>query len=505
MTSLKKNIIYNFCGQLLILILGFVAVKFIFKQLGADALGIIYFTLSINMLLSSVLQMGICTTTVREISGHFETEPDYIKEMIRTFSLFFWIVYILFAIAIFLLAPFLVEKWIHLRTMNTTTAIHMMRVLGISSLLAFPKSFYASLFRGLQRMEFNNFIDVFISALQQIGSIFILFFGGNLFFVVYWISGCFILSILIYLYFSTHFFSLIALIPGYFSRAVKRNLLFTIKMSAVTIFAGIHIQADKIIISKLLPIGLLGYYGFAYASVSKSGLLTGSIAQAAFPLFSTKFKKGDKKGLLNHYMMLQDLLCFAVVPIFAAIPFALMPIFSYIFTNDIARLLLLPTTLLSIGFYMNGTLTIPYVYSIAVGKPGISARLNFYALFIVLPVTILLIYFFGLIGAGLSWVFYNLFAYSYAIPRMCSECLGIPTWKWYKHILRIAILASSTYGVAWIINSFIGSYSIIPLSIAYIIASIVYLIGSYYMIGDDLRKELSSLFQKLKARIVGYK
>ena len=98
MSRLSKNIIYNIIGQGLLLILGFVSVRYIFRRLGEDALGIIYFTATMNAVLRAVFDMGICNTTVREVSGHFESEPDYIKNLIRTFSLFYWAAYIIIGI-----------------------------------------------------------------------------------------------------------------------------------------------------------------------------------------------------------------------------------------------------------------------------------------------------------------------------------------------------------------------------------------------------------------------
>lgn len=495
MSRLSRNIIYNLFGQGLLIVLGFVAIKYIFRQLGEDALGIIYFTAMMNAVLCAVLEMGICSTTVREVSAHFDDEPEYIHELIHTASLFYWGAYALLGVVIFFLAPIIVGKWINLKTMDTATAIYVSRILGIASLVALPKSFYVSLFRGLQRMEFNNFIDVGTSGLQQFGIILILAFGGNLFQVVYWFAGCYGLIILAYIVASTRFFSLWALVPGYSSVVVKKNLGFASRMASISIIASIHTQVDKIIISKLMPIGLIGYYGVAYGSISRGALLTGAISQAAFPSFSALFGAGDRNGLISQYWKLQDLLCFAIVPIFAAIPFASLPLFSYLLNEDAARLLLVPTILLCVGFYMNGTLNIPYVFSLAVGKPDIATRLNFYALFIVLPMTALLIYFFGLIGAGLSWVFYHIFAYSYGVSRMCHECMQIPVRKWHLHVLRIFILVCLTYGVAWIILDPLNNHSILYLTLAYSGATISYLIGAYLMIGDELRETVTRYFQ----------
>ena len=108
---------------------------------------------------------------------------------------------------------------------------------------------------------------------------------------------------------------------------------------------------------------------------------------------------------------------------------------------------------------MNGTVTIPYVFSLAVGKPNITAKMNFYALFIVLPPSVILIYFFGLPAAGLYLVFYHIFAYFYSIPKICKECLGIKVKDWYFHIFRIFILAILTYGASWFILGVINNHA----------------------------------------------
>ncbi|MEC4684613.1 MAG: oligosaccharide flippase family protein [Nitrospirota bacterium] len=488
MSRLSKNIIYNLIGQGLLLVLGFVSIKYIFKQLGEDALGIIYFSTMMNALLCAVLEMGICSTTVREVSAHFKSEPDYIRDLIRTASVFYWGAYALLGLAIYFLAPVLVEKWINLKTMDSETAIYILRILGIASLVALPRSFYASLFRGLQRMEFNNFIDVVTIGLQQFGTVLILAFGGNLFHVVYWFASCYALRILIYLAVSVRFFSLKAIIPGFSSVVVKRNFGFASRMMFISIVSVIRTQADKLIISKLMPVGVLGFYSVAYGTASKGALLTGAVSQAAYPSLSELFRKGDRSKLISQYRKLQDLLCFGIVPLFAAIPFALLPLFSYILNADIATLLLVPTTLLCVGFFMNGTVNVPYVLSLAVGKPGIIARQNFYGLFVTLPVTALLIYFWGLTGAGLSWVFYHIFTYSYGVPRICRECIEIPVWQWYRHVLKIFVLTGLTYGLAWIALDFVSAHTIINLAIAYLIATILFLIGAFLLIGDELRE-----------------
>jgi len=116
----------------------------------------------------------------------------------------------------------------------------------------------------------------------------------------------------------------------------------------------------------------------------------------------------------------------------------------------------------------------PYVLSLAVGEPEIAVRLNFLALFAVLPVTVLLIYYWGLTGAGLSWVVYHLFAYWYGVPQLCHKCIKISVGEWYSHIVKIFVLISISYGMAWIFNGLIGNFSTTSLATSYFIGSLFF-------------------------------
>ena len=501
MSRLSKNIVYNALGQGLLLVLSFVAVKYVFRRLGSDALGIIYFTQTMSAVLFAVLEMGIGSTTVREVSSHFRDEPDYIHHFIRTGSFLFWCAYALLALVIYALAPVLIHHWVHLQGLDASTATSVLRILGISSISILPRAFYAGILRGLQRFEFTNLIDVGFSGVQQVGTIVVLILGGGLLDIAWWYAACYALSILAYLGTSGRLASWSALAPGFSYAVLKRNFAYASRMASLSLTAMVHSQADRAIVSKLLPLSTFGYYAIAGGAASRGTLLTGAIAQAAFPNFSELFKRGNRDALVSQYRKLQDLICFGTVPIFAAILFATLPLFSYVLNAQAAKMLLWPLTFLCLGYYMNGTLNAPYIVSLAVGKPGIVARLNFYALFAVLPVTFALVYFFGLIGAGLSWVFYHLFAYAYAVPMICSECLRIPAAEWYSHVLRIAALAGGTYGGAWMILSACGGRSILSLLLAYAGASVAFLVGAYWTMGDELRESLLHSFHALRLKL----
>jgi O-antigen/teichoic acid export membrane protein len=278
--------------------------------------------------------------------------------------------------------------------------------------------------------------------------------------------------------------------PKLYIEVIRKNFKFTLGTTLISILNIIHTQADKIFISKLLPVSDLGYYSVAYTGVSKGTLLTNAVSEATYPSFSSLAKSDNRDLLMHQYHRLQDFICFIILPVFAAVPFAIVPLFSFIFNPEVAYSLLLPMTFVSVGFYMNGTTMIPYIFSLAVDRPDITVKMNFYALFIILPIAATFVYFFGILGAGFSWLCYNVFLYIYSMPRICKECLRIKTSVWYKHVLRILFSGLFIYGISWLMLVFIKNYSILVLSIVYIISSVAFLFSAYFLISKQLRETI---------------
>ena len=502
MSRVSRNIVYNGLGQGLSVLLSLIAVRFVFHRLGGDALGLIYFSLAFSAALTVAVQLGICESAVREVASHHGNRPEYIESFIRTSSLLYWTGYLILAIIAYTASPYLVHHWVKLDSLDALTAIRIMRILTFGALMALPGGLYRALLVGLQHMGLTNLIDVAGKGLQQGGIFMILLIHGNLFHVAWWIAGSTALQIVVTCVVCTRFFSLRALLfPGFSLAVIKENIAYASGLMTITLCGWILGQVDKVIISKLLPLTLLGIYTFARGAINQGMLLTGAINAAIFPHFSALHGAGKMGEMRSAYNKIQNLICFGTVPVFAAVPFAALPLFSRVFNPHAAQTLLLPVTFLCIGYYMNGTLTTPYFVSLAMGRPDIGARQNVLALFIVPPVSAVAIYFFGLNGAGFSWVVYHIYAYSYGLPRIARECLGIPARTWYWHVLRIMGPAMVIYGCAWMALAALGNFSVIALAAAYVLATLAYGVVAFWIMGEELRQRIIDFLNPLRLKM----
>jgi O-antigen/teichoic acid export membrane protein len=487
MGTVTKNIFYNFVGQSLVMILGMVAVKFIFRDMGEDVFGIICFTILLNGAVCLVLEMGVCSTTVREVSQNIDSKRGYVKDLIQTYSLFFVFTYLVIVCLLFILAPLIIKNWVNLNSMQPEEAVKVFRVLGAGSLIALPKSFYASVLNGLQKMGLSNIIDVLTSGLQQLGTIIILLIGGNVMHVVFWLSLCFIGGGAAYALVISNLLCYDCLIPKFNSYVIKQNMRFSLRVMFITVSGAIHNNIDKIVLSKFASVGSFGYYSFTYTTVLKGALLSGAVSRAVLPHLSSIYKSGDAKEFQKQYCRLHDIMCFGMIPVFAGIYFLFVPVFSFIFNKTVAKNLFLPGFFLCLGFCMNGTMTLPYIASLATGHPGITARKHAIDFLVTIPITIVLIYYFSLVGASLSIVIFYLVAYFYSVPRIYNECLRTSPIVWYRHILKLILLVILSYGPGQFLL-FHTDYGLAKCLSYYLICSAGFLIGAWFIVCDDIRQ-----------------
>ena len=318
MSKLKKNIIANLIGQIITVLVGFIAYKYIYNDLGGDALGIIVFSMMISGLLISVIDMGISKTTTKEIAKYYIDDREYVIGLTRLFATLYWGAYLLAAFLFYVYCENIVENWINVEALEKDIAYDLLLVVGITSLLSLPKGYYTSICVGLQRMEVNNAIDVTVTVIQQVGIILLLQFNRNVVEIGYWIGSTNILRIFLYITTVSRIYNLNGIMFGVSLSSLLRVKEYASKMAFLSLLLLVHKQLDKLLISKFLVVSMVGFYGIAYNAVSKLALVTGAIAQALFPSFAELDRDEDKTALLDQFWLVQEGLVIIMLPIFAA-------------------------------------------------------------------------------------------------------------------------------------------------------------------------------------------
>jgi O-antigen/teichoic acid export membrane protein len=504
LSSLKRNIKFNIIGQSLVILLGFVSIKYIYAELGSDALGIIYFSLMLSAVFTAALDMGLSKTTIREVAAYNDSEPKYIIKLSQTFSLFYWLAYVTIVLLFILLLPFIVNSWINLTTMELEQAYDILLIIGSTSLLAIPKIYLTSICIGMQRIDANNIIDVTFSIIQQFGMAMFLINGKGIYIVAYWLAITSILKIFIYMVFVSKILSIEALIPKFSVSVIKRIKDYTVKLMWVSLLLVVHKQIDKVLISKFLPIANLGIYMFAFTSISKASIITGSIAQAAFPYFSDG-EKNHKKESLKKYFQLQDILIYGTVPVFILVFFLSKPVFTFLLDEEMSELLQLPVLFLTLSFYFNATLRMMSTYVSAIGKPEYLIDLNKFLLIFSIPISIILIYKLGMLGAAISWVYYYTLGAMYIVPRVYRAEFNYSPYIWFRGVGTVIILICLIYVPSWYMAHVFFPESLVSLIFFYSISTVIYSIIAINLVGQELQKSIINNLPIMRPLLVAHK
>ena len=335
-------------------------------------------------------------------------------------------------------------------------------------------------------MEFTNSINLIGNAIERFGIIILLSYGMGFFHIVVLKVTLKIIEVLSEALICGKLINFRMLLPVFHIDVIKKNLRFGLNMSLVSIFSIIQKQIDKLVLSKLFTLKYTGFYSYAFSNLSKGLVISQAISNAVFPDLCEK--QSNRKLLFHQYIKLQDLVCLINVPVFSLMPFIAIPLYSYIFDSETANLLFLPIIVLSIGFFMNGTVMIPYRIILASGKSSIASKSAFYSMIIGVPVTIILVNIFGLTGAGFGWITYFAVNYVYSIPKVFRDCLYKPTHLFFFHLAKIVLLFVLSYGIAlYCIHQFI-KFEVITIAIFYLTASIIYVAGFYLIASVEFKQ-----------------
>ena len=500
MSRLRRNIVYNLSGQLTLVLLSFVSARYIYRDLGQDVLGIIYFVMMLNNVVAGVLELGLGATVIKEVAAHVESDEAYARRVVRVGAFYFWCAFALVAGAQVLAAPWLVRAWLQVDTLPLEDATAIVRVLGPAAFLAFPKTFYTSVFRGMQRMGITNLIDVGTTAVQQVGVVALIAMGISLHWVVLWIAGSYVLRVTLYMLFLGRALSWVSLIPSYDAEVVRRNATFVRQVAGMSLLGLVQSQGDKLVMSKLLPVSVVGWYGFAYGTTSKGTQVSSSVATAVFPRLSELAHAKDEAGLAKAFHGVQTLMRFGLLPVFMGIPFVVPFVFSNVLDVEAMEALWLPTSVLALGFYMQGTMMVPHFLALGMERADIVFRQVLWALFLVFPLTAGLIYAFGIIGAPLGWLAYQVWAYLYGARHIYLQCLKISPRTFYLEVALSMGLGALAFGPPFLLLFTSLSFDLHWAALGYLSGLTLYAAGFWFLAGDAAREEVTSILSRLKAR-----
>jgi len=434
--------------------MGLAFIPLYIKYLGIEAYGLIGLFAVLQAWLV-LLDMGMRPTLSREMArftgGHHS--PQSIRDLLRTLEFITVGMAALIAGGVALSADWIATSWLQAEALPVEVVAQAFVIMGWVTALRFVESIYRSSILGLQRQVLFNVVHSVLATVRGLGAVAILaWFSPTIqaFFLWQGLLSFITLGILAGITYAS--------LPrperrAQFSLGALRSVWrFAGGMMGITFLSLLLMQADKLILSKLLTLSEFGYYALAATVAGALYMVVGPIGQAWFPKLTELQATQQQAQLIQKYHQGAQLVCVAMgSAALVMIVFAEVILQLWTRDNQLARHSANLLRLLALGNLLNGLMWIPYQTQLAHGWTGLATRINIAAVIIIVPAFILVIPHYGAEGAGYVWVGLNACYVLFGIYFMHRKILITEKWQWYQRdvLQPLLIAASVTILLAW--------------------------------------------------------
>jgi O-antigen/teichoic acid export membrane protein len=445
MNIVKKNLVANFLGNFWQALMVLAFIPLYIKFMGIESYGLIGIYATIQAMIA-ILDLGIGATLTREMA-RLSALPDKAEEMrnlLRSLEIINWGVAIIIGIIVVAIAPFIAHHWLKPGLLSPHTIERAIVIMGLSMAFQWPGTFYSGGIIGLQKQIPLNLINAGISTFRGVGSI------GILWLISPTIQAFFFWQAIVSIIGTSCLgFFLWQQLPHVEGKAiVRKDLLvgiwkFAAGMSGISLLAMILTQMDKIILSKILPLEVFGYYTLAGTVSLSLYRLIGPIFSAVYPRMTQLVSVGRNEEIKEFYHKSCQLMSVLILPVsvvIAVFSFDIMLLWTHnVITAEKSHLIL---SILILGTALNGLMNIPYALQLAYGWTKLTFYTNLIAIVIMIPLTILLVLRYGAVGGASAWVIINGGYVFFVIYFMHQRMLPHEKWHWYFQDVGLPLAAS---------------------------------------------------------------
>ena len=486
---IKRNVVSNLIGTAAVTILTVAITPLQIKLLGIEAYGIVGFIATLQVIFA-VFDLGLSSTLTRELAIDSSPKKLASHSLVSTVTGVYWIVAIAISLLIIMYAEPISRWWFHDHSMNQATLSFSLSVIGLYLGLRWPVAMYVGILSGLQRMDILNLIKVGIAVFRLGGGIAVLLIWGTLDAFLVWIVISAILELACYWLVCRKIFPGLSLLKGFSFQEIRRVWKFSVSMNALSLMAIIIIQMDRLMISKLDSLEILGYYNFAYMAVSGLGLVLSAINSSVVPWLASSLQVKPEINLLDRYEK-SALLILLVVGFFASAMIFYPYLLLSMWVDQVAALNSYKIfLLLALGSWISAINANLYNVAIASGKPYWHLRIN---AILIVPYSLALYFLivnYGGIGAASGWILLNVLYMLFLSKPISVNILGINTSELVKAIILPSLaVALISYGPLKLIAN-IGSFDQFGELSMLLVSALIYIGLGYFALPKSLKLDI---------------
>lgn len=420
--KLKKNIIATYLGQFYVALVGILMVPTYIRLMGVEAYGLVGF-FSMLQVWFSLLDFGLTPTVARETAryrGGAISAIEY-RQLVRALELVFVFVAIVGCVVIFISAEFIATDWLKSSILAKPEVMRSVQLMAFAISMRWMCGLYRGTISGSERLVFLSGYSSFVASMRFIGVVPILVYVDakpTTFFAFQLSVGT--IELLGLVLFSTR---LLPRVASSSHRGVIASVRPILRFSATIAFTtavwAVITQTDKLVLSRILPLGEYAYFTLAVMVASGVLMLGGPVSAAILPRLARLEAQGDHKSLIAVYRQATQFVAIVAGSAAVTIAFCAEPLLAA-WTGDqgLARAAAPILVLYAVG---NGVMTVSaFPYYLQYAKGDLRLHLIGNAVFVVMliPTVVLVSEKFGGIGAGWVWLLLNAILFVAWLPMV---------------------------------------------------------------------------------------
>ena len=492
---IKRNITANIVGRAWGFISVYLFVPLYLHVLGAEAYGLVGFY-STLLGVMAFADMGFSATLNREMA-RLSASANAAQErcdLLRTYELSYLVICCVIAVALWLGAPLITEHWLQASTLRSDDITLAIRLMGVAIAFQLPSGLYIGGLMGLQQQVRANFLQIAWSAYRGFGTLLVLWlFSPTIVTFAVWqlvANAIYCLTVRHGLWHALRTDGVRGV--GFFRKQVFHNTWrYASGMAGMALLSILLTQIDKLTVSKMLSLEMLGFYTLAGTLASVPLILASPIASAIFPRFTELVARNEPEQLIALYHRTCQFVAIVTVPGCLVVALFSQDVI-YLWTGSAAsaQAAALAASLLLGGQVLQALTVVPYYLALAHGNIRLNLQVGMVSVVVVTPMMIYLVLHHGLAGAGLSWLIMNLCTmppYMYFLHR---NFLPGQFGRWFRESLALPVLASLPCLMLgyWCLSTIDGRW----LRLLLIAVTAVLSIGCSALCAPDIRRWLDN-------------
>ncbi|MFH1118150.1 MAG: oligosaccharide flippase family protein [Pseudomonadota bacterium] len=471
MTPIKKNIVANYAGSIWIAAMSVIFIPVYIKFMGIEAYGLVGVFGSL-LALFAVIDFGLKATMVREMARLAAKDPTgkEARSLARTLEIIYWGTALLLGIIVVSMAGPVTDYWINPDTLNPATVRQALMIIGAVIALHWPVSFYSGGLRGLDRQPLLNVIHSAAATFRGLGAVAVLWLISPT------IQAFFTWQIVVSaLETSSLAAALWVSLPGrggaatFSAESLRKVWRFSAGMTGISILAVVLMQADKVILTKMLSLKLFGYYTLGWTASWTLLRLVGPIDSAVYPTITRLAAQDNENELAAVYHKSCQSQAVVIVPAtLTLVLFGDIVLTVWSGNTDLVANAGPVVRVLSIAVGLNAFIRIPHLAMLAHGWTSLIFYQNLFSVIALVPLMVVLATWYQAVGAAWVWVIFTSSYVLITIQIMHRHILRKEKWKWYVRDIGTPTVATlAVFASARVI---MPGGMLIPLQAVYVLA-----------------------------------